>query len=141
MVFKKRYFVIPLFLLLASVVFCTSCRTPRPAKVEQEPRAEMAKVTILDKKDQRMHRKIHVVRQRARRLDNGILEVQIAFENAAKYDIWADIQVVFKDSQGFEIEKTNWQPFLFTKGAVTDFRANSMNSKAEDYQVFLRNLK
>jgi hypothetical protein len=101
----------------------------------------MAKITIMDKKTQKMHRKIRVVRQRARRLDSGLLEVQVSFENAAKYDIWADVQCIFKDGQGFEIEKTNWQPMLFTKGAVTDYRVNSMNNLAEDYQIFLRNLK
>ncbi|MEZ4819598.1 MAG: hypothetical protein R3A45_06785 [Bdellovibrionota bacterium] len=47
---------------------------------------------------------------KTRRLESGQLEVIMEIQNKRNKDLWADIQVVFKDSDGVEVDKTNWEP-------------------------------
>ncbi|MCB1197216.1 MAG: hypothetical protein KDK51_02515 [Deltaproteobacteria bacterium] len=84
---------------------------------------------------------LKVVSEKTRRLESGQLEVIMEIQNKRNKDLWADIQVVFKDSDGVEVDKTNWEPKMFHRREVTTFKKISLPVTAADYRVVIRKAK
>ncbi len=80
-----------------------------------------------------------VVVHKAERTPQNLLKVKIGLENTKNKDVWCDIQVVFYDQDKFELEKTNWQPWLLLGQQINYYETSSLSSQAHDYTVFLRN--
>ncbi len=114
-----------------------SCGPYRPG-VNAVPMQEKEKVILLD---HGMTYYLNVVKQGASRLPGGQLQVKIEMENEEDKDVWTDIQVVFRGTDGFDLEKTDWEPFLFHRRTVTMFEKNSLNPMAADYRILIRNAK
>lgn len=125
---------ITLLLLATLLVACG----PYKPEVHTTPLQETEKVVLLDFS---LTRYLNIVRHKGDRLPGGQLEVKLEMENEEKGDVWADVQVIFRDQDGFELEKTNWEPVQFHGHSVTTFKKNSLNAKASDYRVLIRGVK
>ena len=79
-----------------------------------------------------------VVDLKKTRLEGGQLKVGLKIENWRNKNLWCELQTVFKDNSGFEIEKTNFKPVLFKRRQVTHYETNSISKKAEDFNVIIR---
>ncbi len=82
---------------------------------------------------------LRIAKHKAVRTDGNLLQVKLGIENIKKQDVWSDIQVVFYDQDGFELDKTNWQPLLLIGKQITFYETVSLSGRAYDYTVFLRN--
>ncbi len=111
---------------------------PYKAEVNRDPLQETEKVLLLDVA---LTRHLNVVKHKSDRLPAGQLEVKLAIENEEKKDVWADVQVIFQDEDGFELEKSSWEPVQFHGRKVTTYKRNSLSAKAADYRVLIRNIK
>ena len=79
-----------------------------------------------------------VVALKQSKLEGGQLKVQLRIENWTDDDIWCEVQTIFKDKSGFEIEKTNYAPVLFKRRQVNDYQTNSISPDAEDFNIIIR---
>jgi uncharacterized protein YcfL len=111
---------------------------PYKANVNTSPLQESERVVLLDSA---LTRYLNVVKHKSDRLDAGQLEIKLAVENEENEDVWCDVQVIFRDADGFELEKTSWEPVQFHRRKVTTFKRNSLSAKASDYRVLIRNIK
>ena len=123
--------------LTLGLAIMNSCG-PYRATVHTDPLQEKEKVVLLDHV---LKRHLNIVKHKASRLPSGQLEVKVAIENEENNDVWVDMQVIFNDQDGFELEKTNWEPVQFSRRKVTNVRKNSLSAKAADYRILLRNIK
>ncbi len=92
-------------------------------------------------KDAALKRKARLVQLKVERTEADLLRVRLGIPNHDDDSLWIDIQVLFYDADGFELEKTNWQPLLLQTDQVTYFDTVSLSSQARDYNVFLRNAR
>lgn len=111
---------------------------PYKPDVNKSPMQETEKVILLD---HGLTYYINIVKQKANRLDGGQLEVKMELQNEEDKDVWVDIQTIFRDKDGFELEKTDWEPIMLHRRTVTSFKKNSLNPAAADYRVLIRNIK
>jgi len=122
--------------MLATICASVGCEAkPVPGKVG----TSLQHQTKVVAKDFVLYDRMRVANHKASRTDTGLLEVKLGLENVQQEDVWCDIQVVFYDHDRFELEKTNWQPLLLLGKQITYYRTVSLNSRAGDYTVFLRN--
>ena len=127
---------LPIILILVSLMI-GSCG-PYRADKNPDPLQETERVVLLDHV---LKRYLNIVKSKTERLPGGQLNVKIAIENEENSDIWADVRVIFRDADGFEIETTNWEPVQFHRRKVTTFAKNSLNASAQDYRILIRNIK
>jgi hypothetical protein len=124
-----------ILVLLLSVAACG--RPYRPGVTSDAPQ-EKEKILLLD---HGLTYYFNVVKSAASRLPGGQLQVKVDIENEEDKDVWCDVQVVFKGQDGFELEKTGWQPLMFHRRAITSIQKNSINAMAADYRIEIRNAK
>ena len=84
---------------------------------------------------------LRVAAHQSSRLDSGLLQARMRIENFLDTDRWVDIQVIFRDKDGFEVEKTNWEPVMLHRRRVTDYQINSLSPKPVDYRILVREAK
>lgn len=72
------------------------------------------------------------------RLPDGRLEVIAHIRNRENRRIQVQVNCEFKDSQGFVVDSTPFQNFMLDENAQQDARFVSMNTKAEQYTVRVR---
>jgi hypothetical protein len=124
--------------LIGLTLFVASCGRPyRPDTAKDAPQ-ESEKVLLLD---HGLTYYFNIVKQKADRLPGGQLQVKVDIENEEDKDVWTDVQVVFRAEDGFEVEKTDWEPVMFHRRTITSFQKNSLNAKAADYRIMIRNAK
>ncbi len=111
---------------------------PYKPGVKTAPMQEKEKVVLLD---HGLTYYLKVVKQGVSRLPGGQLQVKMEMENEEDKDVWTDVQIIFRGEDGFELEKTDWQPFMWHRRQVTLFQQNSLNTQAADYRILIRNAK
>jgi len=122
--------------VLVSIGLIAACGRPyRIDKVSDAPQ-EKEKILILD---HGLLFYLNVVKQAQERLDSGQMVVKFEIENEEDKDAWCDVQVIFRGPDGFEVEKTDWQPQLFHRRMVTLVQKTSLSPKATDYRILIRN--
>lgn len=84
---------------------------------------------------------LRVTNHKADRTDADLLRVRIGILNRDDDDMWCDIQVVFYDGDGFELEKTNYQPLFLPNQQVAYYETVSLSPQAYDYSILLRELR
>jgi hypothetical protein len=124
-----------LLVLLGSV---TACGPFRPIEPMSAPVQEESIVTFLDLPLQLW---LRITAQQATRTDGGLLQARLKIENFLDTDRWIDIQVIFRDKEGFEVEKTNWEPTMLHRRKVTDYQINSLGAKPVDFRILIREAK
>jgi hypothetical protein len=123
-----------LLCILALVVGCG----PYKAGTNASPMQETERVILLD---HGLTYYLNVVKQAAERTPAGNLKIKLAIENEEDKDVPCDVQVVFRDKDGFELESTNWAPFIFHRRKVSTYEQMSLNTQVTDYRVLIRNMK
>lgn len=72
------------------------------------------------------------------RTRDGRLRIRLAIRNRTSHDLWVDVRTLFTDADGFECEKTNWEPVCLTAKTHTMYEVVSLNSRVADYQIIIR---
>lgn len=73
-----------------------------------------------------------------KRLEDGRLEVFASLRNRENRRIEVQVNCVFKDEQHFAIDETPFQVVILTENATEGIRFVSMNDKAKNYTVRVR---
>ena len=141
-----RWYVI---LIMGIFLFVTACATPAKApEVGYESVASQEKIVYLkgDGKGSDLHKYLKVVKELSKYDENGLFTVIVVFNNS-RYKkgsspyLVCDVQFVFLDDTGIELEKTNWQPVMFEAGVDVTVKQISMNPNTKEYKVYVRDPK
>jgi len=101
---------------LSSLISCAPAVSP---KIGFQSVAQSSKVIYTREKGEKytLSKYLKVVKILSNTDENGLLNCAIVFNNN-RYkkapNLSADIQFTFFDENGFELEKTNWQPVFFS---------------------------
>lgn len=125
-------------ILFSLALFVTVSCGPYRAKVNTDPLQETEKIVL---KDYDLKHRLRIVKHGTSKLPGGQLEVKVEIENHRKKDVWTDIQVIFRGADGFELENSGWEPFMFRRRQVTLYKKNSLNPTAVDYRIVIRDAK
>lgn len=130
------------WLVVAGIVvpILTACGQFRPIEPTYQAVQE-EKDTIVVFLDLPLKLWVRVPSHQSARLDSGLLQTRIKIENFLDSDRWVDIQVIFRDKDGFEVEKTNWEPIFLHRRKVSDYQINSLSPKPTDYRILIREAK
>lgn len=79
-----------------------------------------------------------VARQESDRIEGGLLRIRTLLDNKEKENVWVDIQVVWKDAQGFALYETSWAPFMIPARYTKTHEIVSINPQAADYEYRVR---
>lgn len=141
-----RWYVI---VIIGIFLFVTSCATPaKTPDVGYESVASQEKIVYLrgDGKGSDLHKYLKVVKELSKYDENGLFTVIVIFNNS-RYKkgsspyLVCDVQFVFLDDAGIELEKTNWQPVMFEAGVDVTVKQISMNTNTKEYKVYVRDPK
>lgn len=110
---------------------------PYAPTTNTKPLQESEKIVLLDYP----LKNLNIVKYQASKTESGQLMVQLQMENEKNKDIWTDVQIVFRDANGVEIERTSWEPFMFHRRSVSTYQKASMKTDAVDYRILIRNEK
>jgi uncharacterized protein YcfL len=133
----RRSAIVHSAIVVLLVIMACSCG-PYRIKGHREPLQEKEKMVLIEHEARRY---LRLVKHDAERLPNGQLKVKLEIENKKEATFHADVQFIFRDEKGFQIEETNWQPILFHGRRVTLVEQNSITPKAADYRVLIRVMK
>lgn len=137
------------FAIMVMLLFINSCASPaRAPDVGYESVASQEKIVYLrgDGGGSDLHKYLKIVKEFSRYDENGLFKAVIVFNNShyrkgqSPYLV-CDVQFVFLDDDGLEIEKTNWQPMMFQAGVDVTVKQVSLSPNARDYKVYIRNPK
>jgi hypothetical protein len=128
------------------LLFVTSCAsTAKAPQVGYQSFASQEKIVYLrgDGKGSDLHKYLKVVKELSKYDENGLFTAIVIFNNnrykkgSSPYLV-CDLQFVFLDDDGLEIEKTNWQPVMFEAGVDVTVKQISMNPNTEKYKLYVR---
>ena len=105
---------------------------------EKKQLAVSNKILFVDKS---LKNDIAILRHVADRIEGNLMRIRTQFKNSEDDIQWIDIQVSWRDAQGFEKYKTNWAAFQVPVGIVVDHDISSMNSEVADYEFRIRSRK
>lgn len=124
--------------LLACSPFLGGCQTggARPPVNTMKYNYETtAKFAVMD---DRVQRSVTCPGLQERKTEDGRLEVAANIRNRENRRIEVQVQCVFKDLQGFEVDSTPWETLILTENSQETVRFTAMNNKATDYTVRVR---
>ena len=127
----------------SAIVMCVfpvlaACGPFTPMEPMSAPVQEESVVTFLDLP---LKMWLRIAAHQTVRQDSGLLQARIKIENFLDTDRWVDIQIIFRDKDGFEVEKTNWEPIYLHRRKVSDYQINSLSPKPADYRILIREAK
>ena len=135
-----------LIVIMGILLFVTSCATTAKApEVGYQSVASQEKIVYLrgDGKGSDLHKHLKVVKELSKYDENGLFTVIVIFNNS-RYKkgsspyLVCDLQFVFLDDDGLELEKTNWQPVMFEAGVDVKVKQISMNPHTKEYKLYVR---
>lgn len=121
-----------------AILFLASCGPFRPLEPGLTPVQEESTITFLDLP---LKLWLRIAAHQKSRMESGLLQARVKIENFLDTDRWVDIQIIFRDQDGFEVEKTNWEPIFLHRRKVTDYQINSLSPKPVDYRILVREAK
>lgn len=125
-------------LLLATAVLtgCQSGGAYAPKNATKYDLENKEKFVLMDRMVQRSVTSSGIQK---RLLPDGRLEVIAHVRNRETRRIQAQISCVFKDASGFSTDdETPWQNLILTENAQEDVRFVSINNKAQDFTIRVR---
>jgi hypothetical protein len=135
-----------LIVIMGIPLFVTSCATPAKApEVGYQSVASQEKIVYLrgDGKSSDLYKYLKIVKEFSKYDESGLFIAFIIFNNS-RYKkgktpyLLCDVQFVFLDADGLELEKTNWQPIMFQAGVDVTVKQVSLNQNTRDYKVYVR---
>ena len=121
-------------LWISSILLLASCGAAKVG-TNPTPLQDTEHVVLLDRTDKSS---LKLVKSKIEKLPSGQMQVTMEMENRNNDNIWTDIQVIFRGADGYEIEKTNWAPFLFEHHEVSTFSTTSLSANPVDYRIIIR---
>ena len=123
--------------ILAATAFVSGCGGGAyPAKNATKYNYETtAKFVALDSGAQRS---VTCPGLQERRLEDGRLEVVANLRNRENRRIEVQVNCVFKDEQNFPVDETPFRIIMLTENATEGISFTSMNNKAKNYTVRVR---
>jgi hypothetical protein len=124
--------------LTSGAILMTGCATGGarpPVNTTKHNYETTAKFALMDKGAQRS---VTTTGLQERRTEDGRLEVAANIRNRENRRIEVQAQCVFKDVQGFALDETPWQTLILTENGQETVRFTSMNERAFDYTVRVR---
>lgn len=122
-----------------------SCAPAMAPKVEFSSIANNSKIVYIrhDGQTYTLSRYLKVVKELTKRSETGLLMGIVVFNNNSKdyRTLACDVQFVFLDESGIELEKTNWQPVMFSQGVDQTVKQVAINPLAQDYKVYVKEPK
>lgn len=118
--------------LIASAVLAAAlagCEA-QPKQVDMEGRVLL--------EGQRMGDVVRLVSQTSDRIEGGLLRVRTLIKNRTKENLWVDVQLVWKDKDGYELYTTNWEPWFLPARLETTHEVASMRAGVADYEFRMR---
>ena len=120
---------IPAVVLTAGLAVLAGCEA-KPKQVDQAGRVLLEGFTV--------SQYVSVLRQESDRVEGDLLRVRTELKNRKKENLWVDIQVVWKDAQGFALYETSWAPFMIPARYTKTHEIVSINPQAADYEYRVR---
>jgi hypothetical protein len=114
------------------------CGPFRPIEPMSPPVQDTSAITFIDFP---LAMWLRVAGHQGTRIEGGLLQTRMRIENFLDVDRWVDVQVIFRDKDGYEVEKTNWEPVLLQRRRVTEHKTNSLNARSTDYRILIRDPK
>jgi len=132
---------IPTFLwtLGAGLLALCGCKTETgallPEKADQYRQEQTAAFVLMDPGAQRSITHAGI---QQRTLPDGRLEVTANVRNRENRRLQVQVQCVFKDAQGFEVDATPWETLILTENSIETVHFTSMNDKAKRFTIRIR---
>ena len=127
-----------LVVVLGLLPLLTSCGPFVPLEPASTPVQEESVITFLDLP---LKLWLRIAAHQKSRMESGLLQARVKIENFLDTDRWVDIQIIFRDQDGFEVEKSNWEPIFLHRRKVTDYQINSLSPRPADYRILVREAK
>lgn len=127
-----------LLLITASLAVWSGCQTGGalpPVNTTKYNLESESKFVLMDSATQRS---VTSPALQERPLDDGRLEVVAKIRNRLNRRIQVQVNCEFKDEQGFTVDSTPWESLILTENATENVRFISMNNKARNYTVRVR---
>jgi uncharacterized protein YcfL len=126
----------PLLLATAVLTGCQSGGAYAPKNATKYDLENKEKFVLMDRMVQRSVTSSGIQK---RPLPDGRLEVIAHVRNRETRRIQVQISCVFKDASGFSTDdETPWQNLILTENAQEDVRFVSINNKAQDFTIRVR---
>jgi hypothetical protein len=125
-------------LLLGATALLTGCATGgalppvNAAKYNQETTLKFVAM------DPRVQRSVTCASLQEGKTEAGRLQVAANLRNRENRRLEVQTQCVFKDVQGFEVDSTPWETLILTENGMETVRFVSMNDRASNYTVRVR---
>jgi hypothetical protein len=138
------------FLLCLTIftLFLNGCSPAVAPRIGAQTVASANRIIYLRRDGQyaTLSRYLKVVNEVQRRDQNGLFNVILVFNNDRYYGYFSndspnlviDIQFVFYDRDGIEVDKTNWQPNTFQAGVDVTVKQVSINPDTVSYKAYVR---
>ena len=89
--------------------------------------------------DKFVRKDVAVSKHRASWTADGRLAVDVVFVSRNKKEtVKMQVQTIFKDADGFETEKTNWQLVMIAPQGFAHYTSKALNTKAKGYNIYCR---
>lgn len=123
--------------IFAMLLLATTFYACGPAKVKSNtnPVQDRERLLLVDRNYKSA---LRIVDEKVRRLESGQMEIIMRIQNRKNDDLWSDVQVIFEDADGVEVDKTNWEPVMFHRREITTYKKVSLTPNAQDYRVVIR---
>jgi uncharacterized protein YcfL len=129
--------VVTRFMVL-SLCLLTGCEaTTTPAEVMNKEDSHLDRGRI-QWSSSSIRSKLLIENATADRTETGLLRLRLVIRNKSRKDVVVDIRVVFLGEDGFEVEKTNWEPVICTARTQTSYEMVSLGANIDDYQIMIR---
>lgn len=130
---------------LLLILLALSCAPATAPKVGFNSVAQESRIVYIrpDGQTYTLSRYLKVVKEVSRRSETDLFSAIVIFNNNSRKfrNLVCDVQFVFLDQDGIELEKTNWQPIVFPQGVDTTVKQVAMNPMAQDYKVYVKEPK
>ena len=131
----RRVFAYIMILSSFFLIGCASTTTPAEVMDKESPHLERGRIQW---SSSRLRNKLLIETAAADRTDTGLMRLRLIIRNKSRKDVVVDIRVVFLGEDGFEVEKTNWEPVICTARTQTSYEMVSLGANVDDYQIMIR---
>ena len=132
----KTCLTVSLCLVALLLAGCKSTMKPADTHLEDNPYLQQGRIQF---ENSSMGELVHIARVDTERVNGGLLKVIVTVRNLKKDNFWSEFRTTFLDERGHVLEQTNWEPIELNARTVTEYTCTSINSRAADYQIVVRN--
>jgi len=132
-----------LIIILFVAILLTGCSTTGPQKPIQASSSkdlieETEDVVMLDSG---LRKQLYLVEKSASKTNDNRVTARARFLNKTKETLRVQFQTIFKSTDGFTTDETNWELVLIPSNGYHYYESKSLNSKAEKYTIRCRYAK